>query len=411
MDDLRKIEELSRRLVLNDPFTASVLLALEKREVPGSKLRINISKTGQLSLEYDLDFLNKLLEEDPNKNKEKKIESLQLGELKRQIYHLCLFHPLYREGKANKKAFDLACEITMESVMGNQQERNGTWSTVRSVEEFINTKNRKTVQLPTNKTALDYYEILKDFVEDDLPEPRNNDNWSADPGAEGAGAGNVNDLGYDINLLEATLLSLVQEATSSAPGSVPAPIHEWLQIMLKIPKVNYKSFIKTVFTQAGMSQDIIYTRSKPNTRIPQFLGRKPKPAGKMLIYVDASGSMGQEQFNDAISEVNHVKKQLNVEVKIVQFSCMIHPGEIFAAKTKIPTIDRKDYGGTDFTAVVEDFNAQKYAKQCIVFTDGEASTRTQPLRPNNMLWIVINNYDIDMSGLPGKSVMVNTKDD
>lgn len=392
MSVLENIRQLTKTLVLDDPFTASVLLALQRREVKGAGIRVRITKQAELILEYDLEFLNNLT---TDKSKQKDI---QLGELKRQIYHLCLFHPLYRSGKDNKRAYDLACEISMEKVVPEKQQ-NENWQTPSKVEEYINNKGRKTVQLPREKNALEYYDILKEFIEDDLPEPRNNDNW---------GEGQTEELDERARInLEANLLSLLQEAKASAPGSVPHSIDEWINIMLRIPKVNYKRHIKTVLGQAGMSQEITYTRSIPNRRIKQFLGRKNKPAGRLLIYVDASGSMDANKFEEAISEVNHLKKQLAVEVEIVQFSTIMYPGERYGVNKNIPSITRKDYGGTDFTPVVEHFNEQTYSKQCIVFTDGEASTSVQPIR-NTMLWIVINSYDVDTKRLPGKSVMVRT---
>jgi predicted metal-dependent peptidase len=380
-------EDLSKRIVLTEPFATFLLLSVSKQETfTGSAIELVINKDGEINLNYNLKELDKL--ETP----------LQLAEIKRQLYHLSLFHPLYRQGKSNKKAYDLACELIIQDLFEGK-EINPKWQTLQTVNKKLNENSKVPVDIKRQESVFDYYNILERFSEDELPEPQNNQGWD-------------NSLQHleeqELRQLESNLMGMLREFTNSNPGDTPNSVKEWLKILTKPPKVNYKSYIKAIMTQAGLSQEFMYTRSKVNLRVSEFMGKKKKPSGRIVIYIDASGSMNDSLFNAALSEINHLKKQLEVEVIIHQFATIVLDGEIYPVDKSILNFTRKERGGTNFTPVCQHFDEQKFAKQCIVLTDGEASTEYIPKNPHNMLWVVINsNTNINLTHLPGKSITVS----
>ena len=380
-------EDLSKRIVLTEPFATFLLLSVSKQQTfTGPPVELIINKDGDITLSYNLKELEKL--ETP----------LQLGEIKRQLYHLSLFHPLYRQGKSNKKAYDLACELIIQDTFQGE-EINPKWETLKSVNNKLNKNSKVPIEIHKQESVFDYYNILERFSEDELPEPQNNQNWDNS-------LQNLEE--QELRQLESNLIGMLREFTNSNPGDTPSNVKEWLKILAKPPKVNYKTYIKAMMTQAGLSQDFIYTRSKVNKRVPEFMGKKKKPSGRIVIYIDASGSMDDNLFNSALSEINHLKTQLEVEVMIHQFSTTILEGEIYPPSKSIIGFERKERGGTDFTSICLHFDEQKFAKQCIILTDGYATTDYIPRNVHNMLWVVIDDEkNKDLSYLPGKAIIVS----
>jgi predicted metal-dependent peptidase len=124
-----------------------------------------------------------------------------------------------------------------------------------------------------------------------------------------------------------------------------------------------------------------------------FPGREAVPDPRIDIGFDVSGSMGDEDFKECVSEVIAIShfcnvKAVQIDTEIKQETYMDFDGDI----VKSQGISRSGYGGTDMNPVLDFFAQQETpADICIVFTDGYIPEIDPKLIFTNTLFVVTSN--------------------
>ena len=145
------------------------------------------------------------------------------------------------------------------------------------------------------------------------------------------------------------------------------------------------------------------TRTRPSRMQPyryDIPGKLPKYIVDVVIAIDTSASMTEEELKYIISEISHILKGRNYSIEIIECDTQI---------VKIYSIDRFDKfdydikggGGTQFSPVFEHMieNRQRYQDSLLVyFTDGHGEDRlsVKPIN-NKILWVITDGPESQLS--------------
>ena len=195
------------------------------------------------------------------------------------------------------------------------------------------------------------------------------------------------------------LLSEAAEQTVKKRGTVPGNIEQFLEkLKEKIPpKFNWRGYIRR-FTGVSTKVFTKKIRRKENRRYNDNPGLKVKMRQHMLLAIDTSASVSNDELREFMSEIEHIHK-CGVDVTIIQCDTSIRSIEPFDPKKEFSVVGR---GGTEFDPVLEYYNAnlRKYTS-LVYFTDGECYADVQPKAP--VLWVLSERSSMNDS-LPGKVI-------
>lgn len=132
------------------------------------------------------------------------------------------------------------------------------------------------------------------------------------------------------------------------------------------------------------------TITRRNRRQPERLdlrGELRSHIAKILVALDISGSISDEEFNQAIKEVLAIVKNYNHEITIVE--CDNEIRRVYNVKSVKDIKDRTNTrGGTQFTPVFEYANQHKF-NLLIYFTDGKGEEKLLTIpRGYKTLWVI-----------------------
>ena len=194
------------------------------------------------------------------------------------------------------------------------------------------------------------------------------------------------------------VLSDAKEQTVKKRGTVPGEIEGVIVIEEITPaKFDWRGYIRR-FT--GVSTKV-YTkkiRRKENRRFSDNPGMKVKMKQHMLLAIDTSGSVSNDELTEFMSEIHHIYKA-GVDITIVQCDTHIRSIDPYRGKNELKVHGR---GGTYFDPVLEYYNEhQRQFTSLVYFTDGECDARVKP--KGNVLWVLSERSSMNNS-LPGKVI-------
>ena len=195
------------------------------------------------------------------------------------------------------------------------------------------------------------------------------------------------------------ILTEAAEQTVKKRGTVPGNIQQLLDKLqqLEKPKFDWRGYVRR-FTGTSTKIFTKKLRRKENRRYSDNPGLKIKMRQHMLLAIDTSGSVSDNELKEFMNEIYHIHK-CGVDVTIIQCDTSIKSIEPFDPKKDLTVHGR---GGTEFDPVLEYYNAnlRKYTS-LVYFTDGECWTNVQPKAP--VLWVLSERSDMNNS-LPGKVI-------
>jgi len=176
-------------------------------------------------------------------------------------------------------------------------------------------------------------------------------------------------------------------------GSIKGYLLEQIIASLK-PKLNYRNILRQ-FKATIISSKRILTRMRPNRRYGfAYLGSRYAFTTSMLVAVDTSGSISNEELALAYSIINRFFKYGIETIDCIAFDTKI-ADEKFSLKKAKKKIVVKGRGGTYFQPVFDYFKDQPSYDAMIIITDGYAPPPTSSINPNKVLWLFNSkeNYD------------------
>ena len=139
-------------------------------------------------------------------------------------------------------------------------------------------------------------------------------------------------------------------------------------------------------------------RRKENRRFSDNPGMKVKMRQHMLLAIDTSSSVSNDELLEFMNEIHHIYKS-GVDVTIVQCDTRITSIEKYTGDWEMSIHGR---GGTYFDPVIEYFNEHiKEFTSLVYFTDGEASASIKP--KGNTLWVLSERSHMN-ENLPGRVI-------
>lgn len=154
-------------------------------------------------------------------------------------------------------------------------------------------------------------------------------------------------------------------------GNLPGDIVDQIKAS-RIPKFNYKNVFKR-FRGNLLSSKRCLTRMKPNRRFGfSAMGSKREFTTKLLIALDTSGSVTDEDLGNALGFVNGFFKYGIEAIDIVDFDTKCYDESLINIKKRRKEIKIHGRGGTDWNDVFRFMNEHHDYNGVIVFTDGYA---------------------------------------
>ena len=396
----------SKELMWKEPFYGFFLIMLNKlwtNKVPTA----GVSKNGiNYQLAINEDFWTKL----PEKH--------QVGLLKHELLHIAFFHLSQVFKFPDRKLANVAMDMEINQYIDADYLPEGG----------ININDYADLDLEFKAGCRYYYDKLRQ-AQDDKKQNGTSGDTNMDKlldgleggddvviiqGGNGEGDKEVNlpehgtweefeDLSEaEQKLIQQQLDRILTEAaeqTVKKRGTVPGDIESYLNKLKEVTKAKFdwRGYVRR-FTGTSTRVFTKKLRRKENRRYSDNPGLKIKMKQHMLLGIDTSGSVSNEELLEFMNEIHHIHK-CGVDITIIQCDTSIKSIEPFNPK--------KDYkihgrGGTEFDPVLEYYNAnlRKYTS-LVYFTDGECWTNVTPKAP--VLWVLSERSSMNDS-LPGKVI-------
>jgi predicted metal-dependent peptidase len=194
------------------------------------------------------------------------------------------------------------------------------------------------------------------------------------------------------------VLGDAKEQTVKKRGSVPGEIEGVIVIEeIVAPKFDWRGYIRR-FTGISTKVFTKKIRRKENRRFSDNPGLKIKMRQHMLLAIDTSGSVSNDELMEFMNEIHHIYKA-GVDITIVQCDTSIRSIESYKGKNDLKVHGR---GGTEFDPVLDYYNenSKKYTS-LVYFTDGECDANVKP--KGNVLWVISERSEMN-NDLPGKVI-------
>jgi predicted metal-dependent peptidase len=430
MDKVTSLSKTSKELMLKEPYYGFFLLMLNKvwdgKRVPTA----GVSKNG---INYQLAINPTFWESLSELNK--------LGLLKHELLHIAFGHLTTFFKFTDRKLANVAMDMEINQYIDNSWLPGGDYTkeefdTLKAsiVSELESAKENDAPQeelqviaskLPSRGIMIEdytemnlaaragcryYYDKLKEAKE----EKQQNGTCGCDAMDElldNIASGDVPDHSTwdefedlteaEHKLIEKQLqkvLSDAKEQTVKKRGNVPGEI-EGVIIIEEIvaPKFDWRGYIRR-FTGVSTKVFTKKIRRKENKRFDANPGLKVKMRQHMLLAIDTSGSVSDNELKEFMGEMHHIFK-CGVDITVIQCDTSIRSIEPYKGKFEMNVLGR---GGTEFDPVLEYYNAnQNKYTSLVYFTDGECYTDVKP--KGNVLWVLSEQSYMNES-LPGKVI-------
>jgi len=324
-------------------------------------------------------------------------ESEQTGVLQHELLHICFDHITERSKYSNKKFYNIAADLYINQIVGKDNlPKEGM-----HLDEF-NQKYKLSMK-PTEGSDYYYDELMKlpqelqDKINQDTGGRDWHETWKEFEGLSEA----------EKKLIKKQIEHKLKEVAESMKnrGTVPGEFASLLEKILNIepPKFNWKAYLRRF---AGASNRIFTKklRRKQNRRFPDQPGLKIKQKKHILVAIDTSGSVSDEELKEFMQEIHHIFKT-GTQVTIVHCDAAIHHIESFNGLGRWSG-KVHGRGGTEFEPVIKYLNEHKNKYGCLIYmTDGECSApESNPLKKT--LWVHSSKSSINES-LPGFKIKLN----
>ena len=430
MDKVQSLSKTSKDLMLREPYYGFFLIMLNKlwdsKRVPTA----GVSKNGiNYQLAINEDFWMSLTEDQ------------KLGLLKHELLHIAFGHLtmffkftdrrlanvamdmeinqyIDRDwlpgGEYSKEEFDEIKEAAKIEIAA-ARERDAPMEELKAIADKVPSRgimieDYDDVQLDTKAGCRYYYDKLKK-LQDEKKQNGTCGSPSMDDLLDSIDEGDIPDHSTweefenmteaEHKLIERQLqkvLSDAKEQTVKKRGTVPGEI-EGVIIIENIvpPKFDWRGYIRR-FTGVSTKVFTKKIRRKENKRFDANPGLKVKMRQHMLLAIDTSGSVSDDELREFMGEMHHIYK-CGVEITIIQCDTSIKSIEPYKGKFELTVLGR---GGTEFDPVLEYFNAnQNKYTSLVYFTDGECNADVKP--KGNVLWVLSERSSMNDS-LPGKVI-------
>ena len=381
-----QVARTTKKLIFTEPFYGLFLIGINKQY---SK-RIStagVSKKGiGMQLTINPEFFNELSEDH------------RFGLIKHELLHIAFGHLLLRDLYSNHKLFNIAADLEINQYILESKLPDGG----------LLLSSFPELKLPIKAGTKKYYELLQQAQEDGTSPSLDNlmdqmDGESQYCHSTWEEFDNLPEA--DKKLMQKQIEHQLKESaeqTEKRQGSIPGELSDLIERLRHIEpaKFDWKGYLRRFVGNSS----IVYTkklRRKYNKRYSGSPGLKIKFKNHILVGVDTSGSVNNDELKEFFNELAHMHKTGH-KITIAQCDTSLNSVKEFNPKKDWEIHGR---GGTSFQPVIDHFNEKRGLYTALVYlTDGEA--RNPDDCPKNTLWVLSSISTINNS-LPGQVIKLN----
>ena len=377
-----KIEKAYKKLLVENPFYGLFLLGLSK-VIDKSVETACVRKRGiNCELVINPEYW------------ETQDDIQQLNLIQHEVYHIVFQHMFMTLFFKNHEVLNVAADCEVNSYLQNL---DNTWiiPSMFNAEPKLGTKT--------------YYDIIMNQTPPSLSQGGGDGNGSNglpntkdDHSSWGKEFQECSDA--EKQLIQNQINSQIKtaaEQTIKMRGTIPAEMQAIVDELFKPkPRVfDWKAYFRRML---GSIYDINIkkTRRKESIRFPGAAGIKHKKKVSILVAVDTSGSVNDEELKDFFSEITYIYKA-GARITILECDAAISANYEYTGKWTGKVHSR---GGTDFQPVIDYYrkNMKDYAA-LVYFTDGECSIPNNV--PRDTIWVITSAGDHSKK-YPGRTLFI-----
>lgn len=379
-----KIEKAYKKLLIENPFYGLFLLGVSK-VIDRSVETACVRKRGiNCELVINPDYW------------ETQDDTQQMNLIQHEIYHMVFQHmflvPLYK----NHEVLNIAADCEVNSYLRNLDD---SWvvPSMWGLNPKLGTKA--------------YYETI---IQQGPPPP------TGGGSAEGHGMPQTKDdhssWGKEFSECSDAEKQLIQnqinsqiktaaEQVQKMRGTIPRELETIVEELFKPkPRIfDWKSYFRRML---GSIYDINIkkTRRKESIRFPDSAGIKHRKKVSILVAIDTSGSVSNDELKDFFSEITYIYKA-GARITILECDANISANYEYNGKWSGKVHGR---GGTNFQPVIDYYrkNMKDYSA-LVYFTDGEC--RIPENTPRDTIWVITSSGS--HQDYPGRTLYIPSKDE
>lgn len=306
-----------------------------------------------------------------------------LALIKHDIYHIISNH-LVRERKLRQQYSKLAINLALDISINGYIRNLPLWA-----ESISKVKLSYNIDLPDDAPIEEFTRLIQAA----LNRKEKNEKY----GEEGSIVKeHVIEEAHDIwqesdDISDPQLSELTKTvAMKAGKNKIPASVEELLYKLKRKPQISWKSYLKRYIKTVPSERKKVSTRR--NRRQPERLDlrgelRTYKP--NIVIALDISGSITQQEIEASIREVISISKLVGIEVTIIECDSVIR--RVYRAKSSREIKSKLETkGGTKFSPVIEYMNNKNMKNSLLIyFTDGCGEKELSKIPKGfNILWVL-----------------------
>jgi predicted metal-dependent peptidase len=355
MNTLKDVSVIVKKLMLKEPFYgifASSLNKVVRRDVPTA----GVSKN---NINYQLAINEEFWASLDTENK-------KIGLIKHELLHICFHHLINRELFPNHQLHNIAADLEINQYID---------PTYYPSDSIILLSSFPTLILPEKAGTKVYYELLEQAHQQGTSPELDEILNDMDGDYHGTWKEFDELSEADKKLVKAQIDHQIKEIVENQKniGKTPAELKDYINSLFEItpPSYDWKSYLRR-FSSTSTKTYTKKTRRKLNKRYEENPALKIKTKKHILIGVDTSGSVSQNDLHEFFNEIYHIYKT-GVQITIAEGDANIH--NVYEYKGKRPEFV-SGRGGTDMNPFIEYVNKHKQYSNLIILTDGYIPERS-----------------------------------
>jgi len=358
-----RMQDAVMKLLISQPFYGSLAASISLRESKTVR-RMQMTLFPSPLLKYNKEWYEGL------------DDAQAVGALLHELLHLLLLHAL-RRGERDPLLWAACCDMAVNDHLPPEMLPESAVTTEK-IEREIHFK------LERCRSVEYYYSVLIKMLDDELSfMPRessatlrcsNGSLLEADLQTEEENS-QMNE-----QAIKSQIRELIDEARSG--DGVPQALNSELDTVYEQARIDWKTMFKRFLTGRGRMQTHA-TYKRESRRFDSYPGHKRSVGLRVLIALDESGSISNDQLQTFFNELMAVNRITNAQILVTEFDteCTkpLPAGEYRHVRK------REKSGGTDFRPVFALADRLR-VPMVVIFTDGEG---TAPDHANQrVLWVL-----------------------
>lgn len=208
----------------------------------------------------------------------------------------------------------------------------------------------------------------------------------------------------DEELASQMMEGMIENAMSKTKGDLPGDLETILSLWKRAPIISWKKILKKIVSsKTGARIGTIKRRDRRQPSRSELKGRKVSyDQPNIIVGLDTSGSMSDEEIVNGLVEINEVCKLTHSTMEIVQIDTKIQGSEEYDPKKK--NFMRKGCGGTYMGAMAQYITKNKVKYDALVmisdmYIEDVSTDENWAKMKKPTLWLNTSGTTVDWEGL------------